>query len=64
MAKVKAVLSSIWEVVQVEGEDGMMKMMSMDEGGTGAEAEASDIHEPSDSQPKRGKLVFPTKERS
>ena len=34
---------SIWEVIQVKGKDRMMKMMSMDKGGAGAEAEASNV---------------------
>ena len=40
VAKVKAVLSSGWEVVEVEveGKDGMTKMMSMGKGGAAAEA--------------------------
>ena len=61
MAKEKAMLSSIWEVVLVEGEDGMMKTMSVDEGE--AQAEASNVscqilH------PKNVKQALPTKENS
>ena len=59
VAKVKAMLSSIWEVVLVKSEDGMI---STDEGGAGAEAEASDMS----CQilcPKNIKVVLPRKRK-
>ena len=59
MAKVKAVLSSIWQVVLVEGEDRMMKTMSVDEGGAEASHVSNHIL-----RSKNITQVLSTKERS